>query len=500
MMHAPLHDNKMWTTAEINDLATIVARTDFLAFRRQIRPHMLVGWWIEEVAGHLQQFYDEMMDGKRPKLAITAPPQSGKSWTITDFIAYVAGRNPERKTIFGSYSDDLGIRTNLDLQRIFVSEQFQKIFPDTRISEEAVVSGGFDRWKRNSSLIEYIDQPGSFRNTTVSGQINGMELHLGVIDDPLKGRAEAHSPTMRNKTWEWFADDFLSRFAKDGALLCIMTRWHVDDILGRYAEKFPEVRILRYPAIAEHDELHRRKGEALFPEHKPLDFLLERKKLLTQPSWESIYQQHPIVVGGGQFPIEKMKVLPVFDRSKITHTIRYYDKAGTDASDNAGAAFTAGVRMHSMIDGTYVISHIMRGQWSALDRETKIKAWAEADEGEFPGHEIYVEQEPGSGGKESAESTIRNLAGHRVYADKVTGEKKIRAEPLAAQVQGGNVFLVAGDGQQPTSSPTFPAGIQNAKRSSVRTQTILVSARTMNYSASGNAHCALLRQSRDRRE
>jgi hypothetical protein len=75
------------------------------------------------------------------------------------------------------------------------------------------------------------------------------------------------------------------------------------------------VRVLRYPAVAEHDELHRRKGDALFPEHKPLDFLYERKKLLTQPSWESIYQQHPIIVGGGQLPIEKLKVLPVFDRS-----------------------------------------------------------------------------------------------------------------------------------------------------------------------------------------
>jgi hypothetical protein len=75
MMHAPL-DKKLWTTAEIDDVATIVARTNFLAFRRQIRPHMLVGWWIEEVADHLQQFYDEMMAGNRPKLAITAPPQT----------------------------------------------------------------------------------------------------------------------------------------------------------------------------------------------------------------------------------------------------------------------------------------------------------------------------------------------------------------------------------------------------------------------------------------
>jgi len=173
--------------------------------------------------------------------------------------------------------------------------------------------------------------------------------------------------------------------------------------------------------------------------------LLERRKLLTQPSWESMYQQHPIVVGGGQFPIDKMKVLPVFDRSKITHTIRYWDKAGTDAADNADAAFTAGALMHTMSDGTYVLSHMVRGQWSALERETKIKTWTEADASTYSSYEVYVEQEPGSGGKESAESTIRNLAGFRVYADKVTGEKKIRSEPFAAQVQGGNIFLVAGD-------------------------------------------------------
>ena len=56
-----------------------------------------------------------------------------------------------------------------------------------------------------------------------------------------------------------------------------------------------------------------------------------------------------------------------------------------------------------------------------------------------------VEQEPGSGGKESAEATIRNLIGFRCFADRVTGNKVIRAEPFAAQVQGGNVRLVAGN-------------------------------------------------------
>ena len=39
-------------------------------------------------------------------------------------------------------------------------------------------------------------------------------------------------------------------------------------------------------------------------------------------------------------------------------------------------------------------------------------------------YEVGVEQEPGSGGKESAESTIRNLRGFKVYADKVRGRRR----------------------------------------------------------------------------
>jgi hypothetical protein len=75
-----------------------------------------------------------------------------------------------------------------------------------------------------------------------------------------------------------------ANFIADG-LVAHNTRWHTDDILGRFMERYPELRMLSYPAIAEHDERHRRKGEPLFPELKPLDFLLDRKRMLTQPSW-----------------------------------------------------------------------------------------------------------------------------------------------------------------------------------------------------------------------
>ena len=129
------------------------------------------------------------------------------------------------------------------------------------------------RWLRNSSILEYVGNDGSFRNTTVMGQINGQGLDLGVVDDPIKGRAEAQIEATRDKTWTWFTDDFFGRFSDHAGFVMIMTRWHLDDPVGRWLEHFPDTKVLRYPAIAEQDEKYRKKGEPLFPELKPPSFL-----------------------------------------------------------------------------------------------------------------------------------------------------------------------------------------------------------------------------------
>ena len=34
----------------------------------------------------------------------------------------------------------------------------------------------------------------------------------------------------------------------------IMTRWHVDDPMGRWLEKFPETKVLSYAAVAGEDD------------------------------------------------------------------------------------------------------------------------------------------------------------------------------------------------------------------------------------------------------
>jgi predicted phage terminase large subunit-like protein len=424
-----------------------MARESFKVFRQTIRPGMLFNPFVNRLCRELQHFHEAFERGDRPKLALCTPPQHGKSIIAEDFAAWVGGKRPDHKTIYASYSEDLGALRNLNLQRVFTSRRFQEVFPRFLI--------GAPGWTLNTNLIEYVGHQGSFRNTTTGGGVTGLELHLGIVDDFVKGRAEANSKLIRDRTWSWFSDDFLTRFSKDSALLIIATRWHIDDLLGRLKKKLPELRMLEFPALAEKDEWWRKKGEPLFPEHKPMPFLMERKALMSEASWQAEYQQHPYLVGGGVIPVEKLQVISVFDRREVVASVLSVDKAGTEGGDGA---YTAIVLMHKMKDGRFIIERVVRGHWGALDREKQIKIWADHDKENLRFSSVrftvVIEQEPGSGGKESAEATIRNLAGHICIADRPGAgrSKEIRCEPFAAQVQGGNVSLVA---QHPNWIPEF---------------------------------------------
>lgn len=421
---------------EIERLLIARARVDFWCYRRLMNPKMKVGWFQQRVAQILQEFYEKLVSGQKPMEVIQAPPQHGKSVQVVDFVAWLGGRHPELKTFYASFSDRLGVRANSQIQRMIDSPKHGKIFPEHKIIRAGAVGTGY---QRNRDQIDYVGKGGYFRNTTIQGPITGESLDLGILDDPIKGRQAANSPSVRDGSWDWLTDDFFTRFSENAGFLSILTRWHTDDPIGRLAEQNPNLIIHSFPAIATEDEQFRKKGEALFPEHKSLDFLLARKAILSESSWESLYQQSPFVVSGGIFPVDKFGFIDRVDMSEVQRSVRYWDKAGTKDGDGAE---TSGTLMHVLKNGRYVIPSVIHDRWSYLEREQRIKSTAQAD-----GYrtEVYVEQEPGSGGKESAERTILNLAGFRAYADRPTGDKALRAEPYAAQVQAGNVLLVRGE-------------------------------------------------------
>lgn len=135
--------------------------------------------------------------------------------------------------------------------------------------------------------------------------------------------------------------------------------------------------------------------------------------------------------------------------------VRYWDRAATEG----GGAHTAGVLMSRDAAGIFYVEHVVRGQWGAHERDQIIKQTTQDDARRYNNTVlIYVEQEPGSGGKEAAAQMVLKLAGFPVYVDVVGGQRRwkmhegsrlpgeakvVRAQPFAAQCEAGNVRLVA---------------------------------------------------------
>ena len=117
-----------------------------------------------------------------------------------------------------------------------------------------------------------------------------------------------------------------------------------------------------------------------------------------------------------------------------------------------------------MKNGNIIISDVVKGKWSYLGRENRIRQVAELDAGQFGKSKVHFwsEQEPGSGGKESAERTVRMLVSNGFIArsDRPAGDKVTRAQPLSAAIEAELVYCVKGEWVQDFISEleTFPSG------------------------------------------
>ena len=132
-----------------------------------------------------------------------------------------------------------------------------------------------------------------------------------IIDDPLKNREEAESETMRKKVWDWYTSTAYTRLEKNGAIIVIMTRWHLDDLAGRlldYEQHGGEHwEVISFPAIAEEDEEFRKQGEALWESKYDLGALMNIKQNIGAYDWSALYQQRPINTEAQEFKREWFK-------------------------------------------------------------------------------------------------------------------------------------------------------------------------------------------------
>lgn len=140
---------------------------------------------------------------------------------------------------------------------------------------------------------------------------------------------------------------------------------------------------------------------------------------------------------------------------------RKWDLAATEPSEtNRNPDATAGVLLGVDNNGNYYVLDVIRRQENAASIRRLVLITAELDKKKYRNVTINISQDPGQAGKEQAQSYVKMLAGYKVVARAETGDKVTRAEPLAAQWQAGNVYIVKGDwnGMYVDEMEKFPDG------------------------------------------
>lgn len=267
------------------------------------------GWFTKVVCESLQKFYQNLQEGKSPRLILQAPPRHGKSELISRrFPAWVLGQDPDMTIIACSYSSDLANRNSRDVQGIIESPSYQEIFPETKIAGMDGVGWGKTNTRRTMSEFGIVGRRGEYRAAGVGGSVTGFGGKLLIIDDPLKDWSDASSPIVRQTLWDWYTSTLLTRQAPSAGILVMQTRWHSDDLIGRLLDRQKHGEgepwtVLSFPAIAEHDEIYRRAGEALHPDRYPIERLESWKSDMAGNVWASLFQQRPVPEGGGLIKI-----------------------------------------------------------------------------------------------------------------------------------------------------------------------------------------------------
>lgn len=239
-------------------------------------------------------------------IVIIAPPQHGKSERVSRLLApFLLARNPTDRIILGSYADSLAHAHARDARRYCRSREYQTKFPRSQIA----------RGENRSADFQNISGGGMLA-TGVQGGATGNPANWIVIDDPVKGREQAESPTVRAKTWTEFTASFRSRLRpnKRGVfgILITLTRWHHDDLVGRVVDvgrqnpDADQYTVYRFPAIRDSDlsDRHpldkRAEGEALWPEQFPVREINARRAA-SERDFLSLYQGKPAKDSGNLF-------------------------------------------------------------------------------------------------------------------------------------------------------------------------------------------------------
>ncbi len=296
---------------------------------------------------------NEIADGKLRRLMVFMPPGHAKStYASVLFPPWHLIRHPQAAVLAASHSQELADSFGRRARAVVGHEGFAGVSGTKLANDNRAAS----RWQTDSG--------GVYFGIGVGGAITGRRADLAIIDDPIKGRAEADSALVRDRTWEWYRADLRTRLKPGGALVLIQTRWHEDDLAGRilpqeYSGESGSVvardgetwQVISLPALAEQDDpLGRAPGEALWPEWFDAATLEQERVSQGPRNWSALYQQRPAPEEGDYFRSEWLQ----WYQEPPTHLAIY------GASDYAVTAGGGDYTVHGVIgvdalDNLYVL-------------------------------------------------------------------------------------------------------------------------------------------------
>ncbi|WP_369354640.1 terminase family protein [Streptomyces sp. cg2] len=229
--------------------------------------------------GLIDAAFEQVAAGKPTRLLLTMPPRHGKSRRAARWAPlWYLRRRPEHRVMIASYSSDLA-----DDHGRWIRDAILTYGPQLGINLRPGSSA--------ANRFDIVGTEGGAVMAGVGGGLTGKGAHLAVVDDPIKDAAEASSPTMRKRLWEWWQAVLLTRIEPGGSVILIQTRWDEGD---RWT-------VIDLPALAlsEDDALGRQLGAALWPERYDADALAEIHRSVGERVWWSLYMQQPRPQDGG---------------------------------------------------------------------------------------------------------------------------------------------------------------------------------------------------------
>ena len=354
-----------------------LARRSLLPFVMRFEHEYQAGWVHKVIARELMEFSEQVARRESPRLMITMPPRHGKSMLASQYWpAWHLGRFPHHEFINTSYAQSLQMDFSRKIQELVKSEDYHHLFGNLGVTKgnEAV-----ERW----SLYDFDKEKrtgGGILAAGVGGPITGRGAHIFLIDDPVKNRDEAESPTIRETAKSWYSSTAYTRLAPGAGIVVIQTRWHDDDLSGyllsemREAEKemaaadgeWPEDadrwRCVDFPAIATSDEKYRSTGEALHPERYDLKALRKIKRTQAPRDWAALYQQNPQVEEGAYFQKKYFKMF----KTKPPY-LDIYCAGDLAISKKESADWSVFYVVGKDHDGQLYFLEEYRGRWDAME-------------------------------------------------------------------------------------------------------------------------------------